>query len=204
MFFLLTSLGSFYIKVNLMTEIEIKKYRHDIKNELNRGGDKTQGGLLHILVLWGHLRDVAKVFIYYGIDPVLDFTDLIMNKATQLKQLWDDIKLVQETRRQNPSDELINFYTKIQDSIVFVKSQDDELGDSVISSKARYDVAKNAKINLSNNMVMSKNHTGLFGLLFMLYSRMLYHKFINQDEKLDDEPLLKDPYLDNNSGTQKN
>ena len=152
-------------------------------------------------MLWGHLRDVAKVFIYYGIDPILDFTDPIMNKATQFKQLWDGIKLLQETRRQNPSNELINFYTKIQDSIVFVNSQDDKLGDLLISSKVRYDVPKNAKINLSNDMVTSRNHTGLFGLLFMLYSKMLCHKFINQDEKLEDDLLLKNLYIGNNSGT---
>ena len=78
------------------------------------------------------------------------------------------------------------------------------MGDLLISSKARYDVAKNAKINLSNDMVMSKNHTGLFGLLFMLYSRILCHKFINQDEKLEDDLLLKNLYIGSNSGTQKN
>ena len=102
------------------------------------------------------MRDIADVFILYGIDPILDFTDPIMNKATQLKQLWDGIKLLEE-RKLNPSIELINVYTKIQDSIVFVKSQDDELGDSLISSKARYYVAKNASINLSKDMVTSKN-----------------------------------------------
>ena len=84
-----------------------------------------------------------------------------------------------------------------------MKSPDDKFADHTITSKARYDIAKNSKATLSNDMVMSKNHTGLFRLLFAFYSRMLCQKFINQDEMIDDDTLLKFKYVGNNSGTQK-